>query len=149
MNASGAQTDMPHQGALGFNIELPDCFFQDIPMNLSIYCGDSRRHNYKSHGFRRRGRADALPPPSLFICNGDSHHLDLRFQASIIPSLAISTPSVVENSHASAAWSCADTGFCLSILLHTGHDNKSYTEHADRFWPSSMLVSRANKPALK
>lgn len=118
--------------------------FKTFPW-ISIYCGDCRRYNYKRHGFRR-GRASA---PSLFIYSGDSHHLDLRFQASIISSLAISTSSAVGNSDGSAAQFYTDTGFCLWILLLTGHDNKSYTEHTDRFWPSSMLVSRANKSVLK
>lgn len=116
---------------------------------ISLFLGDCRRYNYKSHGFRGREKADVLPPPSLFICTGNSHHLDLRFQPSINPSLTISTPSAVDNSDPNAARSYTNTGFCLWILIHTGHDNKSYTEHADRFCPSSMLVSRANKPALK
>lgn len=116
---------------------------------ISVFLGDCKRYSWKSHGFRRREKADARSPPSLFICPGNSHHLDLRFQPSINSSPIISTPSAVENSDASAAQSYTDTGIWLWILLHTGHDNKSYTEHADRFCPSTMLVSRANKPALK
>lgn len=122
--------------------------FKTFP-SISVDCGDCSRYNYKSHGFKRRGRADALPPPALFICVGDSCHLDLKFQASIIPSLAISASSAAEKSDASAAQSYADTDFCLWILLRTGHDNKSYREPVDQFWLSSMLVSRANKPTLK